>query len=78
MFLKGKYFAPKEMILADFLYLVFTGLYDGRKYFTVIEPFASRTYILSEQAFEDGMPTESAMSLAFALCVYIILYVMSL
>ncbi len=30
MFLKGKYFSPKEMISADFLYLVFTGLYDAK------------------------------------------------
>lgn len=139
MFLKGEYFSPKEMISADFLYLVFTGLYDAkhpfmqnsveavdsllkvdtgkgvsfyryngdvygfdnsshpegklwvlltaergifelmkgngaRKYLTAIEQFATPTYLLPEQVFEDGMPTESAMPLAWSHASYIILY----
>lgn len=139
MFLKGKYFSPKEMISADFLYLVFTGLYDAkhpfiqnsveavdsllkvgtgkgvsfyryngdvygfdnpahpegklwvfltaergifelmrgndaRKYLTAIEQFAAPTYLLSEQVFEDGTPTESATPLAWSHASYIILY----
>ncbi len=42
---------------------------DARKYLTAIEQFAAPTYLLSEQVFEDGTPTESATPLAFAPCV---------
>lgn len=138
MFLKGKYFSPKEMVSTDFLYLVFTGLYspkhpyiknslrvidnllradtpkgpsfyryngdiygfdrenpkgrlwtlltaergifellrgnDAKRYLDAMERFATPTYLLPEQVFEDGTPTESATPLAWAHAAYIILY----
>jgi glucoamylase len=46
----------------------------ARKYLTAIEQFATPTYLLPEQVFEDGMPTESAMPLAWSHASYIILY----
>jgi len=141
MFLKGRYFSPKEMISTDFLYLVFTGLYlvehpfiknsievvdnvlrvntpkgpsfyryngdiygfdnlthprgnlwsllviergiieliknnnsNAQKYLTAIEKFATSTYQLSEQLFEDGTTTESSTPLAWSHAYYIIFY----
>lgn|GEM_PF-2238233 len=139
--LKGKNFAPKEMVSTDFLYLIFTNLYsatdrkiikslkvidnilrvktpkgpsfyryngdiygfdnpekpegklwiiltcergifeairgnDATTYLKSVENFATKTYLLPEQVFENGEPTESATPLAWSHAIYIILYEM--
>lgn len=139
MNLNGIDFAPKEMVSADFLYTVFTGIFNpnkkeilntvnvidktirvetpkgpsfyrynndiygfdnpenpkGRlwvlltgergifelmrgnyseKYLKAMKDFATSTYLLPEQVFEDGTPTESATPLAWSHATYIILH----
>jgi len=138
--LKGKHFAPIEMISTDFLYTVFTGIYpsfdmrvnksvevvdklirfetpkgisfyryngdiygfdegtpkgrlwviltaergifeymkgnyiEAERCLLSVENFSTNTYLLPEQVFEDGSPTESATPLAWSHASYIILY----
>lgn len=136
--LKGKTFSAREMISADFLYLVFTELYrpesqmiknsievvdrilrvetpkgisfyryngdtygfdgsvpkgrlwviltaergiyemllgnDVSHFLSSVEHFATSSFMLPEQVFENGLPTESAAPLAWSHAAYIILY----
>ncbi len=47
---------------------------NAKKYLEALERFSTPTYLLPEQVFEDGTPTESAMPLAWSHAAYIILY----
>ncbi len=47
---------------------------DAKNYLRAIEHFATSTYLLPEQIFEDGKPTESATPLAWSHAAYIILH----
>ena len=47
---------------------------NAKRYLDAMERFATSSYLLPEQVFEDGTPTESATPLAWAHAAYIILY----
>jgi glucoamylase len=49
-------------------------LQESLKYLRAIENFATDTYILPEQVFENGQPTESAAPLAWSHASYMILH----
>lgn len=47
---------------------------EAKLYLNAIENFATNTYVLPEQVFEDGTPTESAAPLAWSHAIYMVLF----